>query len=168
MFYTLVHYPAIDTRRINRLRSKYDPQADLIAPHITIVFPAPEPVGEQSLAAHISTVLRRWEPFPIRLNGLGRSWDDCLFLTLEEGGDNIIRLHDELYTGALAHYHSSKVQFIPHLTLGVFTSDPGRYEQASKEAESSGLDYSCVLDKVNLVKVDGERTQVVWSREFLL
>ena len=42
MFYALVHYPNIDTRRINEFRRKYDPHFDLIEPHITFVFLVPE------------------------------------------------------------------------------------------------------------------------------
>jgi 2'-5' RNA ligase len=38
MSYALVHFPTIDTRQIDELRRKYDPQVDLIAPHITIPY----------------------------------------------------------------------------------------------------------------------------------
>jgi len=75
MPYALVHYPAVDLRLIDGLRSKYDPQFRLIAPHITIMFPAPDSIGERGLVAHIESVSRRWESFPIRLKGLQKSWD---------------------------------------------------------------------------------------------
>jgi len=39
MFYALVHFPAITTTQINQLRKEYDPQVNLIDPHITLVFP---------------------------------------------------------------------------------------------------------------------------------
>jgi len=76
MLYALVHYPAVELGPINRLRSKYDPQFRLIAPHITIMFPTPDSIGERSLVSHIENVLHRWEPFPIRLKGLHQSWDE--------------------------------------------------------------------------------------------
>ena len=49
MIYSLVHYPAIDTKRINQLRRKYDPQVELIQPHITIMFPVPGSIGGDRL-----------------------------------------------------------------------------------------------------------------------
>jgi hypothetical protein len=60
MSYALVHYPEINTKRIDLLRRRFDPQADLIAPHITLIFPLPETVGEPALGAHIAGVLRKW------------------------------------------------------------------------------------------------------------
>lgn len=168
MIYALVHYPAINIEQINQLRRKFDPQFDLIGPHLTMVFPVSETIGEQTLVDHIETVLLDWELFPIHLKGLEKSWDDCLFLTLEEGSVEIGLLHEALYTGVLAHYREKKIRFVPHMTLGVFTGDLSRYSQALKEAQQLALDYRCVLDKVHLVKVNDERTRIVESREFLL
>ena len=167
MIYALIHYPAVDTEQIDQLRRKYDPQFDLIAPHITIVFPLPQSIGEQNLIPHIEAVLHDWKPFPIRLRGLEKSWDDYLFLMLEEGSREIVRLHEELYTGPLADCRIVN-QFVPHLTLGVFTSDLKTYSHALKEADRLDLDYNCTLTKVHLVKVNDERTQIVSSKEFLL
>lgn len=123
MFYALVHYPDIDTSRINQLRKRYDPQVFLIGPHITVMFPLTESVGEQDLASHIDGVLRSWRPFPIRLKGLLHSSDDYLFLLLADGSTNVIRLHGELYTGMLARYHRDDRPFVPHVTLGVVSAD---------------------------------------------
>ncbi len=75
MFYALVHYPAVDTAGINQLRRKYDPQVDLIDPHITIVFPVPESIGQQALAFHFEKALREWKPFAIHLDGVRFSED---------------------------------------------------------------------------------------------
>ena len=49
VFYGLVHYPSIDTERIDRFRRKHDPLVDSIEPHITIVFPVPRSVGKEGL-----------------------------------------------------------------------------------------------------------------------
>jgi hypothetical protein len=96
MIYALVHYPEINTERIDILRMNYDPQAHLIAPHVTLVFPVPEPIDEPALISHIERVLLRWKPFPIRLAKLEKSLDDCLFLTPTEGAGELAGLHDDL------------------------------------------------------------------------
>src|SRR4030095_6311106 len=104
MRYALVHYPAVDLGRIDLIRKKYDPQFRLIAPHITIMFPAPDSIGERGLVSHIESVLRHWEPFPICLKGLQESWDQYLLLLINKGEADVIRLHDEMYTGLLSEY----------------------------------------------------------------
>jgi len=167
MPYALVHYPAVELRHINRLRSKYDPQFHLIAPHITIMFPSPDSIGERNLVSHIEGVLRRWESFPIRLKGLRLSRDEYLFLLLNKGEGGVIRLHDEIYTGLLSEYRDEAPPFIPHVTLGVFTGKNDEYAQALKEAERLKLDYECMLDRLHLIKINDERSQIVWGKEFL-
>jgi 2'-5' RNA ligase len=168
MVFALVHYPNIDARRINQFRRKYDPQADLIEPHITLMFPLPESVGEERLVAHLEGVLKSWQPFPLHLRGLQRSWDGYLFLTVQEGGADIIGLHDEIYTGMLAGYRRDDIPFVPHLTLGVFSEHASGYHQALGEAERLGLDYRCRMDRLHLLKLYDDRSRIVWSREFRL
>ena len=167
MLYALVHYPAVELGPINRLRSKYDPQFRLVAPHITIMFPTPDSIGERSLVSHIESVSHRWKPFPIRMKGLQQSWDEYLFLLLNKGEEDVIRLHEEIYAGLLSEYRSEVRSFIPHVTLGVFTRKDEEYAQALKEAERLNLDYECMLDRLHLIKVNDERSQIVWSKEFL-
>lgn len=168
MIYALVHYPDVDAGGINQLRERYDPQAGWIAPHITLMFPVPDSVGEDNLVNHLENVLRGRRPFLIHLQGLQKSWDDYLFLMVQEGGANIAALQDDIYTGILAGYYREDVEFIPHLTLGVFTEDASAYPQALKEARRLDLDYRCVVDRLHLVKVNDERSRIVWSREFSL
>jgi 2'-5' RNA ligase len=168
VFYALVHYPDIDTRRINQLRDKYDPQVMMIEPHITIVFPLHESVGEQRLNSHIRGVLNGWHPFAIRLKGVLQSWDDYLFLSVDEGSENLIRLHEELYAGILARYRREDIPFIPHVTLGVFTGETGRCARVLMEAERMELDYRSSVDRFHLVKINDDRSRIVESNEFRL
>lgn len=167
MIYALVYYPEVD-ERVARLREKYDPQARLIRPHVTLMFPVPESVGEGVLVAHLEGVLGGRRAFPVRLRGLEKSWDDYLFLLVEGGRAEVVRLHEEIYTGPLAGYRNQGAEFVPHLTLGVFRGDEGAFARAWEEAGRLNLDYRGVLDGLHLVKVNDERTRIVWSREFPL
>lgn len=166
--YALVHYPDIDTSLVSQLRNKYDPQAGMVEPHITLVFPLPEDVGEQKLSAHFEDVLRGWWPFTIRLKGLLQSSDDYLFLTVAEGVENMIRLHEDLYAGMLSSYHRRDVPFIAHVTLGVFSEDPRRCSQVLIDTRRMELDYQCYVDRLNLVKINDDRSRILNSTEFLL
>src|SRR5438094_594898 len=75
MIYALVHYPKLDTRLIDQLRQKYDPQFGLIDPHITVMFPVRDSIDGNNLVSHLENVLTDCSPFPIRIQGLQRSWE---------------------------------------------------------------------------------------------
>ncbi len=168
MAYALVHYLNINREGINKFRQKYDPQVDLIEPHITLVFPILEFIDQDSLTLHIKNILSAWKPFPIHLKGLQKSWDEYLFLMVQEGKEDVIKLHDELYTGVLAEYCREYTPFIPHLTLGVFSKNKVQYSQALEEAQQLDLDYRCMVDKLNLLKINDVNRQIVWSQEYIL
>jgi 2'-5' RNA ligase len=168
MDYAVVHFPNIDTRPIDPFRKKYDPQAGWIEPHVTVMFPVPELVGEDALVDHLRDVLSDRRPFPVRLRGLRKSWDDYLFLTVEEGGRELVDLHGRIYTGPLAEYRKDGAPFVPHLTLGAFAKNAEGYAEALEEATRLDLDYRCVVDEVHLLKVDDDRTRVVRRRAFSL
>jgi len=168
MIYALVNYPCIYTERINQFRRKHDPQFELIEPHITLMFPVQESVGEEKLVFHLASVLRNWHSFPIHLQGCQISSDDHLFLLIQDGKIDTIRLHDEIYTGILADYWRKDIPFIPHLTLGVVNRNSTDRNQVLREAEELSIDYYCHLSKLHLVKVNDDRTKIVWSEEFLL
>jgi 2'-5' RNA ligase len=168
MLYALVHYPDIDTSRISQLRKRYDPQVTLIEPHITIVFPVPESVGEERLVSHVDRVLGGWRSFPIRLKGLLQSRDNHLFLLLADGTLDIIRMHDELYTELLSAYRREDIPFIPHVTLGAFGENSILCRQALSEAERMDLDYHSRVDRLELVKINDDRSGIGWSKQFLL
>lgn len=166
MTYALIHYPNIDTNHINQFRREYDPLVELIEPHITLMFPVPDSIGRDNLVHHLENALAGWQPFPIHLQGFQVSWDDYLFLLLQEGNANIIRLHDEIYTGLLEEHWRKDIPFIPHLTLGVFSKGSTDLERALEEAKQLEVDHHCVLDKLHLVQVNDDKSKIVWSREF--
>ncbi len=181
MYHAVVHYPEIERKTINAFRRKYDPHFDLINAHITLVFPVPESVGEKLLTGHIETVLSSWHPFDIHLKGFEKAWDHWLLLIVQEGNDDLIKLHDELYTGILAPYLRHDIGFVPHIALGLFTAknsnydlrdpkevpfDHNAYVQALKEAEALRMDYWTTVPQLHLVKLDDKFTKIVWEEEF--
>jgi 2'-5' RNA ligase len=183
MYYALVHFPNIDTTHIDHIRSQYDPTAHLIAPHITVLFPVPDEVGENALVKHIEGVIKPWKPFPIRINGFHKSWDHWLFLTLEDGKAEVVRLHTEIYTGIIQPYRRKDIDFVPHISLGLFVKegvnydlkkpqeldfDERKYKAALQESGELGLDYHCVLDRLHLVMLMNDFSSIEVSREFLL
>ena len=168
MSYALVHYPNINTEHINQIKQKYDPQFDLIEPHITLVFPIIKSINENNLIFHIDNILSKWKIFPICLQGLQKSWDEYMFLMIEEGKVDLVKLHNKLYTGILAEYFRKNLPFVPHLTLGKFTKDTDKFLQVLEEAQHLDLNYRCFVDKVYLINIIDKQRSIIWSKEFVL
>jgi 2'-5' RNA ligase len=168
MIFALVHYPVLNNTQIEAFRRKYDPRVGLIAPHLTLMFPLPVSVGEDILIHHIKSVLTRWKPFPIHLEGVLLAPDNYLYLLVQEGKDSLAHLHDELYTGLLASYLRTDIPFVPHLTLGILDSDSGNQDSVIQEAKQLDIDHHGVLDKFHLIKVNDDRSRIVWRKDFSL
>jgi len=147
---------------------KYDPQVDLIEPHITLMFPVSESIGEENLVHHLESIVSGWQSFPVHLQRLQISSDGHLFLLIQEGNANLIRLHSQIYTGILAGYRRDDIPFVPHVTLGVLNKDSIKHNLVLEEAKQLGIDHYCVLDKLHLVKVNDDRSKIVWSKDFQL
>lgn len=184
MYYGLVYYPSFEpglVRQIRQIRAKYDPTVDLIEPHLTVMFPVPESVGEHMLIDHIQGVLQQWKPFPIHVCRTQKSWDHWLLLTLQEGNAEVIKLYGEIYTGILAEYRRDDLEFIPHIALGLFAKnaaeydfndprplefDQRGYDQALREVEALAPDFHYVVDKLHLLKLTEDFSRIVATREF--
>ena len=200
MYYTLSFYPQLTqelAESIAAIRREHDPTFDFAKPHITVLFPVPDSIGEQQLISHIQNVLSDWSPFEIRLGGFHKSHDHWLFLTLVEGEAQVKRLYRLIYTGILAKYRRDDLEFVPHLGLGLFMKegtiydwdnpqetdfDQERYEEALQQAKALPLHLSFRVEGLQLAKISDdvlewatgkrasfpEEAQRVEVREFLL
>lgn len=177
MLYALVFRPKIDTSKIDGFRLKYDPHVNLIEPHITLVFPiSDKSIDKIAFQKHIKDILKNEKSFRIHLQGLEKSWDHWLNLIIKEGNDNVIKLHDKLYTGILAPLFRKDLGYIPHIGIGLFVSensdykvtdptlktlDEGKYKTALDEAESLDFDYWADLDNLELITLDDNATKII-------
>lgn len=183
MLYSLIHRPNIDTSVIRRFQSQYDPYYHLAGPHIPLIFPTPEEVGEEQLVEHIKKVLATWLPFKYHLKGLEKSWDNWLFLMVQEGNDEFVKLHDELYSAVMALYLRKDIPYRPHVGLGLFVKkwenyfvidpeqkslDQTEYKKVLKEAEEADLDYWSDMDNVELFTMNDKMSRVVSIQKFNL
>lgn len=183
MYYALIHLLDFDTTPIDRLRQKYDPTVSLIKPHITVLFPVPAETGESRIQTHIIKVLASRTAFRIRINGFKKSWDHWLLLTIKEGNDRIIKLHDDLYTGFLSPFRRRDITFVPHIGIGLFVKERSEYElgdphrlnpdmaaynRALKEVGPLDLDFDMMFRRLTLITLNEDFTQIEMGQEFQL
>ena len=160
---------------IGAFRRRYYPTAQLIGPHLTLVYPLPAAIGLAAFTDHVRSVVSRTPAFELHLRGLDVTWDHWLYLDLAEGRDEVVALHDALYTGIAAPHRWTDRPYVPHVGLGAFSRDDDqddllerrpreldleRFESASAEASALGLDHRGVFDEVDILGVDEALTHV--------
>ena len=106
-----------DPAPIERMRRAYDPLADFIAPHITLVFPFTSAIATEALTAHMRRATRDLTPFEVMLREVTGHMEEYLFLNVKRGADQLVALHDQLYSGILTRYLAPEHTFTPHLTV---------------------------------------------------
>ena len=83
------------------------------------------------------------QPFLIKLHGIVTGQPgNYLFLNLINGNDEIVELHNRMYKRLLEPYKPgwlSNRQFMPHMTVGKFTSDQ---EMNHAFDQTKGLDMA--------------------------
>jgi hypothetical protein len=92
-----------------------------------------------------------------------------LYLGVEEGYEEIVALHDQLYSGPLEEYLRTDLPFQPHVGLGFFGKGPydpldpesvefdsEAYERAGREAAQLGIDAKRRVDSLSVVRLDAQ------------
>ena len=149
----------IDT--INNIRGKYDPLANYIAPHITIIFPFESDLTTHELKEYFNKSLIGMKNFKVMLKGItGDYRDGYLFLNVKKGNDNIIELHDKLYSGLLEKFLYRKVTYCPHLTVGR-VSEENEFDNAVNELSCYNENFETVIDKVYVENIDMDENSTI-------
>jgi 2'-5' RNA ligase len=129
------------------------------APHFTCVFPQ-DTLSADSLIQHVRETAAGQSPiaFTIRCAlPVRESFSDnnYLFLVPDEGFSGVVRLHDHLYSGALAAELRPDITFIPHITIG-HTPDAAYCKQAADDWNAQPFEITGVLDTFDVLRLDGE------------
>src|SRR6266511_2505960 len=118
----IVVFPKFDgLHLIEQLRRRFDPLVSVIKAHITLVFPFESDLTTEQLHSHIRRAVHDIHPFRVRLQGIIEQEGGYLFLNVTRGNNQLIELHDRLYSGLLAAYLSSEHTYVPHVTVGHLT-----------------------------------------------
>jgi 2'-5' RNA ligase len=148
---------AVEWTQVMSVRSRFDPLAGKIAPHLTLVFPFEDPMSDSALEQHLRSAVSELQGFAITLREVTLHENEYLFLNVKRGNGALIVLHDILYGGALAAHRVRMHTFVPHLTVGRLSPN----DIAAALEATSGL-TSAIHAKVDSVSVyriepDGRR-----------
>ncbi|OOM78841.1 2'-5' RNA ligase family protein [Clostridium sp. BL-8] len=72
---------------------------------------------------------------------------------MKKGNDNIIELHDKLYSGILESFLFRKVTYCPHLTVGRLNQEIEFYK-ALDELRNLNESFEIIIDKIYIENID--------------
>lgn len=150
---------------IDEVREKYDPLANHVKPHITLVFPFDSNIETNELKQHISSVLAGCKPFEIILHKItpAESFRKYLFLNVGKGSREIIELHKRLYTGILQPYFPEWLKedtFVPHMTVGCFDCDEN-FKTAIDETRNIDDLFETIVDEISVEIIDENEDSLI-------
>ncbi len=160
----IVIFPAfVQIELIEQLRQVYDPLAAVIRAHLTLVFPFESPISTERLALHMSRAAQPLRPFTLHMRGITGCATEYLFLNVKSGNDQLIALHDQLYTGLLAPYLTLAETYLPHLTVGRLSSETA-FAEALRQAQSVTAAFETEVHEMIAYRLEGETSGSVECR----
>ena len=160
---TIMIFPKFSNMEIiDRIRRNYDPLADLVRHHITLVFPFHSDIADAELGSHIENAISGIRPFSLQLAGTFKQEDafgNYLFLDVKEGKKQLAQLHDRLYSGVLRPF-SPKIPYRPHMTLGNLENRHAlhaAYEAVKNISES----FSTVAGTISVEKIGKQGESII-------
>jgi len=153
---------------IEGIRKKYDPLAELVKPHITLVFPFTSELTTQQINEHLHSTLCETQPFEIELKGTSKEsgrFGHFIFLNVTGGVDEISKLNKCLYDGLLQEYRGKKV-YVPHMTIGRL-SNVAEQMEAYEELKNMNATFQTTVKKIS-VEIIGEQQESIIETEYKL
>ncbi len=150
---------------IDGIRAQYDPLAKHVRPHITLVFPFQSDITTERLELHLTEKLADFYAFPLCMKEITavQSFGNYLFLNLQEGAEEVIRLHQALYTGLLETYHPQWLKgggFYPHMTVGKLTEEED-FKKAAEQVKGVTESFSTIVTKISVEIIDENEDSII-------
>jgi len=142
-----------DDTALRRLRAQYHPrEADLVGPHFTLVFGAPDE-REAGLRADLQQVAQR--PFWFMIDRIVRS-DLYLYAEPSDGTAELAALYETL------NPVPGSEPFVPHITLGQFRS-AAEAEQVARIVGRQNLPMTGRIEELALLRRTADTLDTVVS-----
>ena len=159
---TIMIFPDFENMAtIDSIRKRFDPLADLVRPHITIVFPFESDMSNEELSAVLDERLKGASSFDIALQDFGNYSDasgNYLSLYLTKGAEEIVKIHDALYSNEFKEFDPG-FEYVPHITVGKLASEK-EMEDAFESIRTIGEPFVTTVKKIS-VEMIGEHEESI-------
>ena len=161
---TIIILPEFDNiHEIEVIRKQYDPLYKKIAPHITVVFPFESGMSCDEVLQHVENSTKRCSHFTVRMGGYSGYDNEYLFLNVIQGNDEIIDLHQQLYSGILERYHEPQYTFLPHMTVGRLSNQADFFEAFEKIQKRDTI-FETEVKQIAIEVIDGNEYGMVEAK----
>ena len=146
---------------IEPFRRRFDPMADALPAHVTLVFPFPTNLTVIQLASHIRRIVGNWPSLPVSFRDIEGILDEFVFLMVRDRADAVVALHEKLYRGVLKAYLRDDIPYLPHVTIGRATGNPSGFrfdamhDMAIRDVRG---EWRCVLRELAIVTLHPDGT----------
>jgi 2'-5' RNA ligase len=150
---------------INEIRSKYDPLAHHVRPHITLVFPFQSDISLNELKLHLENVLSKVESFKLVMQGITpvQQFGNYLFLEIITGKEEIIDIYKRLYTDLLESIHPQWLKtgnYYPHMTIGKLATEE-EFKSAIENVKDIKDLFHTIVEKVSVEIIDENEDSLI-------
>lgn len=149
---------------IEEIRTKYDPLADKVSPHITLVFPFKRDIRTKEIEEWLDTALHIIKPFKIELRGFSKQenqFGNYLFLNIKHGADTIKHIHELLVSSTNFDY-----LYNPHMTVGKLPTKD-ELEAAYSDIKNNKTLFQTTVDTIS-VEIIGKDDESIIEIEYSL
>jgi 2'-5' RNA ligase len=174
MFLAVIGYPELslaDYYLIQAIRSRHDvDNYKFIKPHFTFVFPC-QGITREKLLDHVEKCLDGVMSVSFKINKTqtnpdinGNEW--YLFLVPDEGYDEIVNIHDTLYSGILSDKLRRDIPYTPHITVGVFGSKD-ECIKTSDNINQQNLAIRGEISKIDIIAIENNHVETIGTFKLL-
>ena len=136
---------------IQNFRQKYDPLFCKVGYHIELVFPFETDIPLIKIEEHVRHCVAEIKSFEIAVSEPCGFDDEFIFLSIKEGNDSLINLHDALYKGLLSTF----------ITIGRLKSK-SEFEMALQESKIISGIFKATIKEIIIEKIlDDESSEIV-------
>lgn len=166
---TIMIFPEFENMEvIDEIRKKYDPLADLVRPHITLVFPFEDSMSNEELEQILEQNLRTIHSFELELRGFTKQEDrfgNYLFLNVMKGVEEITHIHDLLYNSKLKKFNLG-YRYVPHMTVGKLPTKKLMDEAYARISLCKDI-FKATIWKISVEEIgEHEESMIVIEKEF--
>ncbi len=160
---TIMIFPEFENMEIiDSIRKRYDPLADLVRPHITIVFPFESRMSNKELSEILENRLKSVKSFEIKLQGISRQKDtfgNYLFLDVLQGQEEICGIHNMLYDNEFKEFVSGR-HYVPHMTIGKLPAVE-MLNEAYDEVKSIKESFITIVNKISVEMIGDNEESII-------
>ncbi|RXJ72130.1 hypothetical protein CS022_17845 [Veronia nyctiphanis] len=136
---------------IEGIRSEFDPLSDAVPAHVTLVFPTHWD-NPSAAINHVNRIATHTPPFTVTTRDFTGQDDDLIFLNIKKGNDDIINLHDRLYTGPFENLYNNQLTYLPHITVARI-KNPFTWQETLESLSAEPSEFSFAVDRLSIYKV---------------